>query len=380
MIFNQPFVYPKHAERPEWVNQRLTKFHDQLKKDCSQGLKIDLLRNKIIDNLEDNILPDSVKVKETLDKKGIGRLIKQFDKIAKTDIEFMWFYYLIMQAGFVLSTVIPSSFQPEALILPKEFTKDKNDAMKKYNGSKKSTDDAMTYQKDITKIAEQVKIYFEKHQINIVDLMNSEAKGNIGHIQSLLLSVGLSINSFGEINDVIENSHAEGLTQTQFFNGSSQAIQALYAKSSETAKPGYLGRKLSTISERIKLSSQVDCGTNKYLTIRIRDKGMLYSFEGRVYKTKIGLEKILTSNSDVIGETLQIRSPLFCKAKDGICHKCYNQDYINNFKLTAGSNIGLLAATGLTGSLVNLTLKKSHVGVGLDKEEVDFNKEIEKMF
>lgn len=380
MQFNQPFVYPKHTERPEWVSIRLERFHAQLKKDTELNLKIELLRNKIIDNLEDNILHPSIKIKETLDKKGIGKIIKQIDKYAETDLEFMWYYYLLMQAGFTLSSIIPSSFQPEALSLPSQFTKDKKEAVKKYNDSKKTTEDALTFQKDITKIAGQVKKYFEEKGINIVDLMNSGAKGNVGHIQSLLLSVGLSINSFGEINDVIDNSHVEGLTQTQFFNGSSQAIQALYAKSSETAKPGYLGRKLSTISERIKLSSQKDCGTKKYLAIKIRDKDMLNSFEGRVFKNKLGLDSTITNTSDVIGQTINIRSPLYCKSLDGICAKCYNQEYINNLKLVPGTNIGLLASTGLTGALVNLTLKKSHVGVSLDKEEIDFNKELEKMF
>ena len=209
--------------------------------------------------------------------------------------------------------------------------------------------------------------------------MNSKAKGNVSHIQSLLLSVGLSINSFGEINDVIGNSHAEGLTQTQFFNGSSQGIASLYAKSSETSKPGYLSRKASAISERIKLSSLKDCGADKYLNIKVSDSALLESLLGRYYKGFGNVELQVSKTSDLVGKTIKLRSPLYCKAKDGICEKCYNPEYIQKMKLKPGANIGLLASTGMTNSIINLTLKASHVGLSLDQEELNFIDEVRQL-
>lgn len=380
--FNQEFVYPEHTIRPKWVEDRLSKFFERVKTESERNLSENLLRDAMIDNLEENILHPKIKIRKVLNKKGIGDIIKKLDEVTDTGEEFMWYYYLLMQSGFTLSSVMPSSFQPEALVLPKEFVQEKNELVKKYKESKGTTEDALKFQKGITKIAKKVQDYFVENNIYVADLLKDQsgAKGGVEHIQSLLLSVGLSINSFGEINDVIDNAHAEGLTQTQFFNGSSQAIQSLYSKSSETAKPGYLGRKLATIAERIKLSKTMDCGTRKYLDIKIRDKDMLESFVGRYYRTKIGIEVLLTPNSDVIGQTISIRSPLFCKAKDGICTRCYNTEYAMKMNLTPGANIGLLAATGMTGSLVSLTLKKSHVGVGLDKENIDFREEIKNMF
>ncbi len=380
--FNQEFVYPEHTKRPDWVEQRLKHFTTRLKLDTDNNLSDKMLQDRIIDNIEENILPQKIKIKKVLNKKGLSEIINKIDKATESGAEFMWYYYLLMQSGFILSSVIPSSFQPEALELPKEFVQEKDKLVKIYKESNGTTEDALKFQKGITKIANKVQEYFIKHDIHIVDLLKDQsgAKGGIQHIQSLLLSVGLSINSFGEINDVIDNSHVDGMTQTQFFNGSSQAIQALYAKSSETAKPGYLGRKLSTISERIKLSSTPDCKTKKYLNIKIRDKQMLESFTGRYYKTKVGIEMMITSNSDIVGKIIDVRSPLYCKAKEGICKRCYNTEYVDKMNLTPGANIGLLASTGLTGSLVALTLKKSHVGVGLDKENIDFREEIKKMF
>lgn len=373
--FNQELIYPEHARTPDWVVDRLTRFHTKMKQDTDSIKNEQLLQDAIIDNIEQNILHPDLSITGTLDSNGISILLNKLDEVT-SDLMFMWYYYLLMQCGFTLSTVIPSSFQPEALELPKEFVNQKDTLVKKYNDSDKTTEDALEFQKNVTKIAAEVKKYFEDNNIRVVDLLNSGAKGNVSHIQSLLLSVGLSINSFGEINDVIGNSHSEGMTQTQFFNGSSQAIQALYAKSAETSIPGYLGRKLGTITERIKLSSIPDCGTNIYFELKVRDAKMLKSLAGKYYRTMLGIEMQLDDNSDVVGDTIKLRSPLYCKAKDGICKRCYNARYIERMNLNPGDNIGLLASTGLTGSLVNLTLKKSHSGISLDKENIDFREEV----
>jgi len=384
--FNQAFVYPDQCLPTKEVQDKLNKFKQETKEavdkfNSSEETKISkkILLDNIRDSLENNILHDKVKITKTLNKSEIGKIVTKYGEILD-DHDFMWYVDMLMQAGFWLSSIFPVSFQPEALIIPDEFLSAKNKAVKKYNESKKETSDAIEFQNEVTKIANDVKKYFEDNNITVVDMMNSGAKGNASHIQSLLLSVGLSINSFGKINDVIENSHTEGMTQTQFFNNSSQAIQALYAKSSETSKPGYLGRKLSTIGSNVKLSSKKDCGSDKFLKLKIEDSNMLKSLIGRQYKaTFMGLNTI-TETSDLVGETIELRSPLYCIAEDGICETCYNRDYIQKMGLKPGANIGLLAGTGITGTLVNLTLKKSHVGVSLDQTELDLKEELKKMY
>ena len=387
MKYNQELIYPKHCLEPQEITQRLELFEKDLKtltdmyeKNSTTKNAKNILFDNIQDSLEKHILPDNVKLTGKLNKSGIGKLVDLYDK-ALNDIDFMWNIHLLMRAGFILSSIFPVSFQPEALIIPDEFLSLKDEAIKKYNQSEKAMPDAIKFQDEMTKVAEKVKTYFEENDINVVDMMNSKAKGNVSHIQSLLLSVGLSIDSFGKINDVIDRSHSEGMTQTQFFNNSSQAIQALYAKSSETAKPGYLGRMLSAIGSNIKLSTIKDCSTEKLLTIKIKTIEVLQSLIGRQYRTsKFGGLKTVHKESDLVGKTIHLRSALYCTAKDGICNTCYNQMYIDKMQLTAGANIGLLASTGLTEDLVSLTLKKSHVGVTLDQEELDLEKELRAMY
>ena len=376
-VMNQAYVYPNHCKIPRWVEDKLNAFHNRLKNDTIKYSSLNILKDNIKENLEENILFD-YKISKPLNKKVIGEILKHYDKAFSNGIDFMWWYYLLMQAGFTLSSVIPISFQPEALILPEEFRNEKDSIIVKYNNSKKTPQDAIQFQESISKVANKVKKYFEEKDIAIVDMMNSGAKGNTSHIQSLLLAVGLSIDSYSEINDVIDNAHTEGMSQTQFFNNSSQGIQALYSKSSMTSVPGYLGRKLSSVGENIKLSRDDDCGSTKYLEIKIQSQDLMYAIVGRTMKTTFGLS-VINESDDLMNTTVKLRSPLYCKSKDGICTTCYSRDYVQKWNLKPGANIGLLASTGLTGELVNLTLKKSHVGIGLDKVEVDLNEEFKNM-
>ena len=81
--------------------------------------------------------------------------------------------------------------------------------------------------------------------------------------------------------------------------------------------------------------------------------------------------------SSFVSKDIYFRESAYCKTPGhNICFKCYNQEFIRNHNLKAGDNIGLYASTGLTGSLVSLTLKKSHVGINLKTEKVNFLKDL----
>ena len=87
---------------------------------------------------------------------------------------------------------------------------------------------------------------------------------------------------------------------------------------------------------------------------------------------------ILTDkDKNLIGKKVKLRSPLYCKAQDGICETCLNPVYVKRLQLKPGDKIGLIVATSIgADALVNLTLKKSHVGISLDLEEVNLEEDI----
>jgi DNA-directed RNA polymerase subunit beta' len=137
--------------------------------------------------------------------------------------------------------------------------------------------------------------------------------------------------------------------------------------------------------EHLKLSATKDCGSLNGLTIKIKNKDWHWAVIGKfmfVDKTllnRTGIKEI-TSTDNIVGKSIKLRSPLFCKAKDGICETCLNKQWVENLHLGAGANIGLLSSTGITGVLTSLTLKKSHTGILLDKQQINLLKEIEDIY
>ena len=381
LINTNKYIYPDNTIPPVWVQEKLNKFTESVNNNSRSD---NLTKNKvnieiIMDTLFDNKNYKIPKVVYPFSKKNIKYIIKELSN-KYSDRTFMWYYYILYYIGFYFSTIKPSAFTPESLELPKEFETRKKQLI---NDLKTKAINEIKFQSEITQLSKDVVKYLQDKKVPLMDFITSGAKGEIGNIQDILVGVGLSINSKGEIIDVIENSLSEGLTQTQFFNNSSQAIQTLYAKSSETAKPGYLGRKLETLTEGVKLSQLKDCNSKEYLEIEIKSQDILDALENRNYLSNSSslnsssLKKVDSSDKTLIGKKIKLRSPLFCKATDGICATCYDEVFIKDMELHPGSNIGLIASTGLIGDLVNLTLKGSHIGISLNQEEINFMDDLE---
>jgi len=371
-------VIPEAFKQPDWVRQTLDKFKGKIKEDYN---KEGFLNNGLVRNLINTLILDGkIKAPYPLNKKNMSKLLTEMYKIFD-DAEFQWRYMLVYEVGFFLSTFVSVSFTPEILVLPKEFQKKKALIIDEYKKREEQAQSDIDKEKNIIwvdkafkKLTSEVLEYFRAHRDKypIIDSFDSAAKGDENDLRKLLVAVGLSINGKGEINDVIENSHAEALTPTQFFNYTSQAIVSQYKKSAETAKPGYLIRQLNTVASGVKLSKSFDCGTDKRLSIKIINKDMLKSMSGKLYNGGV----ISKEDTGLVGKTIKMRSPLYCKAKDGICHNCYNPSFIEKMNLEANAGIGLLASTAQANLLTSITLKSAHKGLSINKEEVNLTNDI----
>jgi len=371
-------VIPSAFKQPEWVNETYTNFEKEIKEDFKKNnlmnpaLVRKLLKLYILDNKISPAYP--------LNKSNISKLLQKMYDIFG-DEEFQWRYYLLYRAGFFLSTFTANSFTPESLELPPQFKKERQAILEEYqkriNESKNENEkEKVIYWVDnaFKKLSKKVLEYFRENRDKypIVDSLDSKAKGDENDLRKLLIAIGLSINAKGEINDVIGRSGAEGLTPTQFFNYTSQAIVSQYKKSRETSAPGYLIRQLNTIMTGVKLSKTIDCKTTGRLTVKILNKDMLKSMEGKIHTGGI----ITPNDTHLIGKNVKLRSALYCKATDGICNTCYNPAFIEKMNLSSNAGIGLLASTAQAGLLTNMTLKAAHTGLSLDKEDIDLTNDI----
>ncbi len=370
---------PKAFQEPDWVPETFDKFENIIREDFKKRKYLD--HTLVKKSIQEILLDNRVKPSYPLHSKNVNKLVSKMYDVFDNE-EFQYRYYFIYRAGFFLSTFSSDSFTPNALELPQEFKPKKAKIIKEYEARLETAKNQAEEEKAILwvdkafqKLAKEVLQYFRERDYPLSNFLDSGAKGKEDDLRKLLVAVGLSINTKGEINDVIERSGSEGLSPTQFFNYSSQAISSLYAKSHETAKPGYLIRQLHSISAPVKLSKQHDCGTTKFLNIKIINKDMLEAFHGKMRKTQMGLEEITKDDTDLIGTKVQIRSPLYCKAEDGICVTCYNPWFVDRMQLREMAGIGTLASSAQAELLVNLTLKASHTGLSLGREEIDFTED-----
>jgi DNA-directed RNA polymerase subunit beta' len=373
-LYNSKIIIPNAFRPPEWF----FKTKDIFRKEILESIKKNgFLDKELVRKMLNEVLENKVKIKFPLNDINVKKLYADMYDIFEDDV-FIWKYQLIYEIGFFLSTLKPSSFSPESMILPEEFKKEKERIRLQYENSPKKEKDIIKANKELDNLAEKVMEYFRKNNISVADLIDSGSKGSVDDIRKLLLGVGLSINAKGEINDVILKAHSEGLDKTQFFNYSSQGIVSLYSKSMNTAKPGYLIRQLYTIMETLNLSKLNDCGTKKYFEFKIpkgKDgKKILFNLKGRVLDTG---DIIDHEDESYLGKKVKLRSPLYCQARDGICKTCYNPKAVEELKMVPGSKVGQMSVASLAESLVNLTLKASHVGLSLDTEEIDLTKDVE---
>jgi DNA-directed RNA polymerase subunit beta' len=376
-------MIPEAFREPDWVSETYNKFEKIIREDYIKHKKIS--PTLVRETIKEVLLDDKLTPSWPLNKKNVGKLIEKMYDVFDNE-EFQYRYYFIYRAGFFLSTYVASSFTPESLELPEKFKPQKAKIIKEYKEKlEKAKNDSerdkatVWVEKAFQKLAHEVLNYFRDNNYPVSNFLDSGSKGSEDDLRKLLVAVGLSINAKGEINDVIDRSGAEGLSPTQFFNYTSQAIVSQYKKSNETAKPGYLIRQLNTISAGVVLSKLTDCGTKRYLSIKILNKEMLESFTGKMRRTDFSSNietEITMSDTDLIGEVVHIRSPLFCKAEDGICETCYNPSFVEKMHLTETSGIGLLASTSTAVLLTNMTLKAAHAGLSLNKEEVNFIEDV----
>ena len=378
-VDNGNFILPPGAQYPDWAIERINSFKKTIYYLANLHREPNPeFHDKVLKAIETFILPKDIKITKALTKPEIENLIDKIDK-ATLDEDFPIYVWLLMNAGFYLSTIMPISIDEDSLTIPEPIVAKRIASIKKFN----ETGDKQQYLKDIAEISKEA-FQFMKDNDNAFGLfLESKANGSLDHIQELLVGVGLALNSKGEIVDTVTNCLVEGVTQTQYFSKGSTGIVALFAKSSETSKPGYLGKKLSNLCEKVKLSEDHDCGTKRVLSITTINPNFLKSFIGQLFSEK----KIADRNQlreftkeDVnkyVNKTIYFRFPLYCKSLGmNICSTCYNQEFIRNHKLKPGDNIGLFTSTGMTGSLVNLTLKKSHTGINIKTEKINFLKDL----
>lgn len=126
-------------------------------------------------------------------------------------------------------------------------------------------------------------------------------------------------------------------------------------------KTGHLLILIAISTASVKLSKTcMDCNTVNPIPIEIKSKTHLIKMDGRRYRHRgERVYSILNAREqeDLIGETLEFRSPITCSCKDGVCRECYGELYYTNID---NEVTGIYSATTVMNPVVQGILSAKH--------------------
>ncbi|RCX14003.1 DNA-directed RNA polymerase subunit beta' [Fontibacillus phaseoli] len=218
---------------------------------------------------------------------------------------------------------------------------------------------------------------------SIMLMVDSKARGNKSQITQLGGMRGLMANPSGRIIELpIKSNFREGLTVLEYFLSTHGARKGLADTALRTADSGYLTRRLVDVAQDV-IVREEDCGTDKGFTVSVIQDGKeviedLYDrIEGRyVFETikhpqsgEIIIHRNELIDSDKAHEIvdagvakLQIRSVLSCRARHGVCKKCYGRNLATGKHVEIGEAVGIIAAQSIGEPGTQLTMRTFHTG------------------
>ena len=220
-------------------------------------------------------------------------------------------------------------------------------------------------------------------------MLDSGARGSKEQIRQLTGMRGLMAKpkkSTAGGGSIIENpilsNFKEGLSILEYFISTHGARKGLADTALKTADAGYLTRRLVDVSQDVIVNSE-DCGTLRGVEVSALKKNdeVVEKLEARIVG-RISLndvydplsEEVLAEAGQLIDEevaarienspieSVEVRSPLSCEAKKGICAQCYGRNLATNKMVQRGEAVGVVAAQSIGEPGTQLTLRTFHVG------------------
>ena len=220
-------------------------------------------------------------------------------------------------------------------------------------------------------------------------MLDSGARGSKEQIRQLTGMRGLmakpkkSTAGGGEIieNPILSN-FKEGLSILEYFISTHGARKGLADTALKTADAGYLTRRLHDVAQDVIVNIE-DCGTLRGIRVESLKKNeeVVEKLGDRVIGRVALFDVINPNDGKVIVEAgqeildhhvkqienspidkVEVRSPLTCEAKKGICAKCYGRNLANGKMVQIGESVGVIAAQSIGEPGTQLTLRTFHVG------------------
>jgi len=217
---------------------------------------------------------------------------------------------------------------------------------------------------------------------SIYMMADSGARGSVAQMRQLGGMRGLMAKPDGSIIETpITANFREGLNVLQYFISTHGARKGLADTALKTANSGYLTRRLVDVAQDV-VVTEVNCGTKAgvKMTAHVDGGDVVETLRDRVLGRFINNDVMTHSGDLLISEGVlidekiadlidtngidhvDVRSPMTCETKFGICKQCYGRDLARGHLVNMGEAVGVMAAQSIGEPGTQLTMRTFHIG------------------
>jgi DNA-directed RNA polymerase subunit beta' len=174
----------------------------------------------------------------------------------------------------------------------------------------------------------------------------------------------------------------EGLNVFQYFISTHGARKGLADTALKTANSGYLTRRLVDVAQDVVIT-EIDCGTSEGILMQplIEGGDIVEPLHERVLGRVVSADVYIPNESapvvtagTLLDETwvehleklgidqIQVRSPITCQTRFGLCANCYGRDLARGHLVNTGEAVGTIAAQSIGEPGTQLTMRTFHIG------------------
>ncbi len=215
-------------------------------------------------------------------------------------------------------------------------------------------------------------------------MADSGARGSMAQIRQLAGMRGLMADTAGRTIEIpVKANFREGLSVLEYFISSRGARKGMTDTALRTADSGYLTRRMVDVSQDV-IVREHECGTKNGIWVgAVYDKNgdVVDSFGNRI-RGRYPVEDVLhpvtgelihakevmmmpedAAKFEAAGiEKIYIRTILGCRARSGICARCYGMNLATSKEVDLGEAVGIIAAQSIGEPGTQLTMRTFHSG------------------
>ena len=214
-------------------------------------------------------------------------------------------------------------------------------------------------------------------------MADSGARGSMAQIRQLAGMRGLMADTSGRTIEIpIKANFREGLSVLEYFISTRGARKGMADTALRTADSGYLTRRMVDVSQNV-IIREHDCHTTNGIWVgAVVQKGDVIDTFGNRIRGRYPVEDVI---SPVTGELLHskeelmmpedaekfekhgidkiyIRTILGCRARSGVCARCYGMNLATSKEVNLGEAVGIIAAQSIGEPGTQLTMRTFHSG------------------